>query len=82
MHKEKKDLNIFKETSLQFCITYVEHLGTEKTHTIQLAGYKELLVVGYMLDIWGFLRRLESEWQGLGFSCEIVTSIYPFPLSA
>jgi len=51
MQKEKKDLNIFKERSLQFCITYVEHLGTEKTHTIQLAGYKESLVVGYMLDI-------------------------------
>ena len=61
--ERKKDLNIFKERSLQFCITYVEHLGTEKTHTIQLAGYKESLVVGYMLDIWGFLRRLEIEWQ-------------------
>lgn len=61
--ERKKDLNIFKKRPLQFCITYVEHLGTEKTRTIQPAGYKEWLVVGYMLDIWGFLRRLESEWQ-------------------
>ena len=27
-----------------------------KTHTIQLASYKEWLVVGYVFDIWGFLQ--------------------------
>lgn len=30
MQKEKKDLNIFKKRSLQFCITYVEYLGTDE----------------------------------------------------